>query len=73
MPGRCSINSPVPNSTVAVQISSEDLASQLTLLDYNVFKCIKPEELSSCAWNKKNKLIKAPNVVGFSRRFNYVS
>jgi hypothetical protein len=72
LPGRCNISSPVPNARLAIEIQAEDLASQLTLLDVSVFKCIQPEELSSCSWNKKNKLTVAPNVVSFTRRFNYV-
>ncbi|KAJ8686356.1 hypothetical protein QAD02_022150 [Eretmocerus hayati] len=73
LPGRCSVNSPLPNANVAIEIPAEDLATQLTLLDVGVFKSIRPEELSSCSWNKKNKLIVAPNVVSFTRRFNHTS
>ncbi|XP_063977138.1 ras-specific guanine nucleotide-releasing factor RalGPS2 isoform X3 [Diachasmimorpha longicaudata] len=73
LPGRC--NAPVQGSgpLVATGIPAEDLASQLTILDVGVFKAIRPEELSSCSWNKKNKLVVAPNVVAFTRRFNHVS
>ncbi|XP_024944263.1 ras-specific guanine nucleotide-releasing factor RalGPS2 isoform X3 [Cephus cinctus] len=73
LPGRCNSNSPATNSTVATNIQAEDLAMQLTLLDLGAFRSIRPEELSSCSWNKKNKLLVAPNVVCFTRRFNHVS
>ncbi|XP_073953816.1 ral GEF with PH domain and SH3 binding motif isoform X3 [Choristoneura fumiferana] len=57
----------------ALRLTPEDIANQLTLLDLPCFKAIKPEELTTCGWNKLNKQTVAPNVVAFTKRFNRVS
>ena len=57
----------------SVTFSPDDLAAQLTIMDQIVFRSIGPEELTSCSWNKKNKLEVAPNIVNLTRRFNHVS
>ncbi|XP_039763269.1 ras-specific guanine nucleotide-releasing factor RalGPS1 isoform X2 [Pararge aegeria] len=56
-----------------LRIAPEDIANQLSLLDLQCFKSIRPEELSTCGWTKANKLTVAPNVVAFTKRFNRVS
>lgn len=56
-----------------LRVSPEDLATQITLLDFPSFKAIKPDELTCCGWTKKNKVKLAPNVVELTRRFNHVS
>ncbi|XP_076343539.1 ras-specific guanine nucleotide-releasing factor RalGPS1-like isoform X2 [Tachypleus tridentatus] len=72
---RCSHSSKSYDAVVfdVLRVLPEDFASQLTLLDLPVFRAIQPEELSSCGWNKKDKLTVAPNVLGLTRRFNHVS
>ena len=72
LPGHGGV-SPSPSMLDPLAVPPEDLASQLTLLDLPVFRDILPEELQSCAWNKKNKREVAPNIVAFTRRFNHVS
>lgn len=55
----------------ALRVSAEELAGQITLLDYPEFAAIQPDELTSCAWTKKNKHVIAPNIVAFTKRFNH--
>lgn len=55
----------------ALRVSAEELAGQITLLDFPEFAAIQPDELTSCAWTKKNKHVVAPNIVAFTKRFNH--
>lgn len=57
----------------ALRVPAEVLANQITLLDFPVFALIQPDELSSCAWTKKDKHVVTPNIVAFTKRFNHTS
>lgn len=57
----------------ALRIPPDELAGQITLLDFPAFADIIPDELTSCAWTKKNKYTVAPNIVAFTKRFNHTS
>ena len=52
----------------------EELARQLTLIDYNLFTSIKPLECLNQNWmHKTQKEELAPNILAMIRRFNDVS
>ena len=53
-----------------LKVDPDEIAGQLTLIDVPLFKAIEPDELISCKWMSREKLIKAPNIVHFTRRFN---
>ncbi|XP_068147624.1 ras-specific guanine nucleotide-releasing factor RalGPS1 isoform X1 [Drosophila tropicalis] len=57
----------------ALRVPADVLANQITLLDFPVFAMIQPDELSSCAWTKKDKHVVTPNIVAFTKRFNHTS
>jgi hypothetical protein len=52
------------------RFSSEDIARQLTLLDFSVYAKIQPQELVNQSWSKKNKDVLSPNVRTMIDRFN---
>ncbi|XP_064540424.1 ras-specific guanine nucleotide-releasing factor RalGPS2 isoform X2 [Drosophila montana] len=57
----------------ALRVPADVLANQITLLDFPIFALIQPDELSSCAWTKKDKHVATPNIVAFTKRFNHTS
>jgi hypothetical protein len=70
--------SPTPSSA---QVSSihlkdihpEEVAKQLTLIDFYLFTAIKPTECLSQAWVKGDKEKRAPNILAMIHRVSYVS
>ncbi|KAF2350623.1 Ras guanine-nucleotide exchange factors catalytic domain [Trinorchestia longiramus] len=56
-----------------LRLSPDQIATQITLGDFPVFKAISPEELTTCGWTKKDKHKLAPNVVLLTKRFNHLS
>jgi len=51
-------------------ISPVELARQLTLMRYKVFKDIRPREFCNLAWTKKDAARRAPNIVKVIKLFN---
>jgi len=56
-----------------MDIHDEELARQLTLMEFATFRAIKPSELLNQIWNKPKQRHRAPNVVKMIRQFNEIS
>jgi len=56
-----------------LKVAPETIAKQLTLLDFPIFRRIRPCEVSSCGWTKKDKRKISPNVDDMTKRFNHTS
>lgn len=49
-----------------------DLAKQITLVEHDLFRAIRPNELLNQAWTKKNKERDSPNILRLIDHFNKV-
>ena len=56
-----------------LDLDEEEIARQLTLIEYDTFANIKPAELLNQAWAKPSLQKRAPNVLSMIERFNNVS
>ncbi|KAH9394014.1 RasGEF [Tyrophagus putrescentiae] len=56
-----------------IKVSPEELAKQLTLIDWSIFSRITCNELKPGQWTGSMKRILSPNVVDFTHRFNIIS
>ena len=56
-----------------LDFTPQQIAKQITLVDFSIFKRIHPNELSHCAWTKPDKREKAPNVIASMDFFNFLS
>jgi len=50
-----------------------EIARQLTLIEFDLYRKIQPKECLNQAWNKTDREINAPNISAMIRRFNEVS
>jgi len=63
---------PIPNSFVILSYKPHDIAQQIVLMDYYVFRAIKPRELVAQAWKKEDKWSRASNLLRMINQFNSV-
>jgi len=55
------------------KIPVDDFANQITIDDFEIFKRITPDELSSIGWNSSRKISLCPGIVDMTQRFNRIS
>jgi hypothetical protein len=56
-----------------IDVSALEIARQMTLIEEELFRNVRPRELIGLAWTKKDKEKRAPNLLKISARFNAVS
>ncbi|KAF2069090.1 hypothetical protein CYY_009588 [Polysphondylium violaceum] len=61
------------NNLQIYDIDEEEIARQLSLIEFDIYKKIKPPELLNQSWNKTKLKYRAPNVLKMIDRFNSVS
>jgi hypothetical protein len=66
------INNYIQKKTIT-DYQAIDFANQITLMNYEIFAKIKPEELNDLSWSKSNKEKLSPNVCLFISNLNYFS
>lgn len=68
-------NPNAPRASVKLmEIDPQEMARQLTLIEYSLYRAIKPQECLGQAWNKKtSRDDKAKNIMLMIQRFNQVS
>eukprot|EP01088_Endostelium_zonatum_P015682 TRINITY_DN3964_c0_g2_i2.p1 TRINITY_DN3964_c0_g2~~TRINITY_DN3964_c0_g2_i2.p1 ORF type:complete len:1100 (-),score=243.40 TRINITY_DN3964_c0_g2_i2:167-3466(-) len=59
-----------PTITKLTDLKPVEVARQMTLLESDMFRAIKPQELCEQAWMKADKLTLSPNVTQLAQRFN---
>ena len=63
----------MPDTFNILDFNAEEIARQLTLIESDLYRAIKPWEFLNQAWAKKDKEKRAPRVIAMINRFNQVS
>ncbi|KAJ6241713.1 ras guanine nucleotide exchange factor i-related [Anaeramoeba flamelloides] len=60
-------------SLTLFDIDEEEIARQISIIDFGIFSKIRPAELLNCAWSKDKLKHRAKNVLKMTERFNAMS
>ncbi|TPX31310.1 hypothetical protein SmJEL517_g05330 [Synchytrium microbalum] len=52
---------------------AEEIARQLTIIEFSLYYNIRPSELLNQAWTKRDANVRAPGILALTRRFNAVA
>jgi len=68
----------IPNSTLSpselfMNLNDEEIARQLTLIEFHLYKAIEPSELLNQSWNKDKLKYRASNICELLARLNRLS
>lgn len=63
---------PAPQLFHILTLHPAEVARQLTLIESELYRAVKPSELVGQTWSKQHKETEAPNVLALVRRFNQV-
>jgi len=61
------------NTIKVYNLRAVEIARQMTILQFEIFKQIKPHELLNNAWTKKDKEKLAPNALKMATQFNHLT
>ena len=67
---------PIEKYTTCFEItkwSSHEIAKQLTLITFHLFRNIEAKEVLNCLWTKADKMKTSPNITKLINRFNQIS
>lgn len=56
-----------------LDLHPEEIARQLTLMDSNLYRSIRPQEFLNSGWTKVDKDLKAPGILAMISAFNHIS
>ena len=62
-----------PKITSVLEIDPLELARQMTIVDFNLYKQIQHQECLKTVWNKPDKVKRAPFILQMTQRFNKVN
>eukprot|EP01113_Clastostelium_recurvatum_P037509 TRINITY_DN5493_c1_g1_i4.p1 TRINITY_DN5493_c1_g1~~TRINITY_DN5493_c1_g1_i4.p1 ORF type:complete len:1171 (+),score=322.57 TRINITY_DN5493_c1_g1_i4:927-4439(+) len=65
--------SPLAQRITVLDLDPKEVARQIALVEFDIYKAIHPKEFLSLSWQSKDKQVRSPNLLRMIQRFNQVS